>query len=240
MSLYSVSMPPAPSTEVRPPRSRVLIAEDNLVLRLGLRSVLEASPDILVIGETSTDIDDFRRVERLSPDVVLLGAHGAWWDADSPLTFTTGRAAILMVADDDDHRSIRQAFQHGVTSYVVHGQFTTDDLVAAVLTTARRQPYLSGGALSAMVESFRTPVRDEPTPASTPHGAAALSVREAELMELIVVGDTNREIAQTLFISEKTVKNHVNHIYTKLGARNRAEVIAMWLGLRKTHQPVAA
>ncbi|MFD0598255.1 LuxR C-terminal-related transcriptional regulator [Catellatospora coxensis] len=59
-------------------------------------------------------------------------------------------------------------------------------------------------------------------------------------MELIVLGRTNREIAQTLYISEKTVKNHVNHIYTKLSARNRAEVIALWLGLRSGPDRFAA
>lgn len=252
MTLYSVAAPGCTAEETGPsPRVRALIADDNLVMRLGLRSVLESSDQISVVGETNADVEAVRRAERLSPDVLVFGAHEHWWAPQAALARLHDRVGLLVVAHSDDPQLVRQAFRYGATSYLVHGQFVPDELISAVVATAHGKPYLSPGVIATIVESFRD-ATDEPDPA--PAGADPgpdpgspahamenrLSPRESELMELIVLGHTNREIARTLFISEKTVKNHVNHIYTKLGARNRAEVIAMWLGLRTTHETRAA
>ncbi|MEU7821667.1 response regulator transcription factor [Catellatospora sp. NPDC049133] len=238
MTLYSV--PKAPDLPDRGPlRVRVFVADDNLVMRLGLRSILETHARVAVVGEAGADPDSLHRGRRLSPDVVVVGVGPHQRRLEQSLSGLAASAAVLVVADTDESHQVQQALRLGVTSYLVHGQFTADDLVDAVLSTARRQPYLSPGVLSGIVGTFRDSALPPPAPGAPP-ADHRLSRREAELMELIVLGRTNREIAQTLYISEKTVKNHVNHIYAKLSARNRAEVIAVWLGLRAAPDRFAA
>jgi DNA-binding NarL/FixJ family response regulator len=227
------------SVSTSPARVRSVIADENLVMRQGLRSILESSGQISIISETGIDPETLQRAERLSPDVIILGAYGHWWTGESALAGLSGRAAAMILADDGGAAPVQWAFSHGVTSYLVHGQFTADELVAAVLATAQGQPYLSPGVTATVVECLRHIPVDRRTTAGKPGACLGLSPREAELMEQIVLGHSNREIARTLYISEKTVKNHVNHIYTKLGGRNRAEAIALWMGLRKT-EPFSA
>jgi|KBSSwiStaDraftv2_1062776.scaffolds.fasta_scaffold212880_3 DNA-binding NarL/FixJ family response regulator len=221
------------SVSTSPARVRSVIADENLVMRLGLRSILESSGQVSIISETGIDLENLQRAERLSPDVIILGAYGQWWMGESALAGLSGRAAALILADDGGAAPVHWAFAHGATSYLVHGQFTADELVAAVLATAHGQPYLSPGVIATVVECLRHIPVDTRATAGKAGAGPGLSPREAELMEQIVLGHSNREIASSLYISEKTVKNHVNHIYTKLGGRNRAEAIALWLGLRK-------
>ncbi|MEV0460356.1 response regulator transcription factor [Catellatospora methionotrophica] len=238
MTLYSVPKVPDPPNH-GPLRIRVFVSDDNLVMRLGLRSILETHPRVTVVGEAGADPDSLHRGRRLSPDVIVVGVGLRQRTLEQSLSGLAAAAAVLVVADTDASPQVQHALRLGVTSYLVHGQFTADDLVSAVLSTARAEPYLSPGVLSGIVGTFRDAALPSPG-----HGAPPadhrLSRREAELMELIVLGRTNREIAQTLYISEKTVKNHVNHIYAKLSARNRAEVIAVWLGLRTAPDRFAA
>lgn len=238
MTLYSVpKAPDLPREDHGPLRIRVFVADDNLVMRHGLRSILETHARVSVVGEAGTDPDSLHRGRRLSPDVIVLGIGRH--QLEQSLAGVAAAAAVLVVADTDESHQVQHALRLGVTSYLVHGQFTADDLVSAVLSTARREPCLSPGVLSGIVGTFRDAALPQPTVAAPP-ADHRLSRREAELMELIVLGRTNREIAQTLYISEKTVKNHVNHIYAKLSARNRAEVIAVWLGLRAAPDRFAA
>ncbi|RZU53471.1 LuxR family two component transcriptional regulator [Krasilnikovia cinnamomea] len=227
-------------------RVRTLIADANLVMRLGLRAMLDASEQILVVGDVDDGSGAVQRAERLCPDVVVVGA-GTGGPDGCILPRLNRKAGVLVLSGSDEPRLVEQAFRDGATSYLVHGQFTTADLISAVVSTAERRPYLSPGAVSAVVESFRsslpgvtaavsgTAVPPEvPARAPRPPADHPLSRREAELMAHVMRGRTNGEIARTLFISEKTVKNHINHIYTKLGARNRAEAMAIWLGFTDT------
>ncbi|MEU7824861.1 response regulator transcription factor [Catellatospora sp. NPDC049133] len=220
--------PSSPATRVR-----ALISDDNLLVRLGIRAVLEGSDMISVIGEAGDRTETVSRARSLSPDVIVAG-HGAL-AADDSAPPLPDQALVLVVSHSEERHLVEHAFRNGATSYLIHGQFAAADLVAAVVATADRRPYLSPGAVAAMVESFRTQSVPEPEPTPEPEPEpsprARVSRREAELMEHIVCGRTNREIAARLYVTEKTVKNHINHIYTKLGARSRAEVIAIWLGL---------
>lgn len=239
MTLYAVpKAPDLPRDDRLPLRVRVHVAEDNLVMRHGLRVILESNTQIAVVSEAGADTEALAQAGRLSPDVVLLGTRPRCRPLDQ-IPLGPDSPAVLLLADGTDSRDVQQALRLGVTSYLVHGQFDVAGLVDAVLSTARRQPCLSPGALAAIVETFQTRQAAAAAPIA-PAADHGLSRREAELMELIVLGRTNREIAQTLYISEKTVKNHVNHIYAKLSARNRAEVIAVWLGLRSTPDRFAA
>jgi DNA-binding NarL/FixJ family response regulator len=112
----------------------------------------------------------------------------------------------------------------------VHGQFSPIECVDAVVAAAAGRHRVSPPVLDALVEHLRS--APEPgAPGRDSRGTHGLSRREVEIMEHIVRGRANGHIARALYISEKTVKNHINHVYAKLGTRNRAESIALWLGL---------
>ncbi|GAA1419689.1 LuxR C-terminal-related transcriptional regulator [Catellatospora coxensis] len=211
------------------PRIRALISDDNLLVRLGIRSVLETSDRISVIGEAACPAETAGRAVSLAADVIVTSrAVPSGHDAPRPVH----RPAVLVVAHSAEQHLVVQALRDGAIGYLVHGQFAAADLVKAVVATAGGHPYMSPGAVAAVVESLRTPASTpEPEPEPEPGPRGLVSRREAELMDNIVRGRTNREIAGRLYITEKTVKNHVNHIYLKLGARTRAEAIAIWLGL---------
>jgi DNA-binding NarL/FixJ family response regulator len=133
-----------------------------------------------------------------------------------------------MLTHADDPGVVMSAIRNGAAGYLVHGMFTDEELRAAVRETVRsRANPLSPAAATALVESART------TSASgvTAHRARYdLSARETEVMDLISKGYANHEIAGRLFLTEKTVKNHINHIFAKLGVEHRTAAVARWLG----------
>ncbi|MFD0598256.1 hypothetical protein ACFQZ4_43255 [Catellatospora coxensis] len=156
MTLYSVPKAPDPPREERGPlRVRTHIAEGNLVMRRGLRGLLEANARISIVGETGADADALRNAGRLSPDVIVLGLDSRHRPLEQVPPAPEG-PAVLVLADTDDSYQVHHALRLGVTSYLVHGQFDADDLVDAVLSTARRQPWLSPSVLAGIVESFQT------------------------------------------------------------------------------------
>ena len=209
---------------------RTLVVDDNIVMRLGLRCVLESSDRVVVVGEARDGLEAIERTERLQPDVVLLDVRMPRMDGIAALSRLCGRTPVLMLSHSDDRTVIERAMRGGATGYLVHGHFVGEELIAAVLSTAQGQPVLSPTATAAVVESLRT-AATQPAPGCGPPPGHRLSEREVEVMSHIVRGLSNSEIARALFLSEKTVKNHVNHIYTKLSCATRAEAIARWFGL---------
>jgi DNA-binding NarL/FixJ family response regulator len=130
---------------------------------------------------------------------------------------------ISAQAEQDE---IVQALQAGACSYLVDGHFGNGEFVAAALGTASGRSHLSASALAAVVHRLR-----HSDSVSVPgHLAECLSKRQRQVMEMVAEGHTNADIAHTVFISEKTVRNHLNDIYAKLGVRSRSEAILVWLG----------
>jgi DNA-binding NarL/FixJ family response regulator len=225
---------------------RVLVADDNVVVRSGLVSLLEAH-GIEVAGEAG---DGRRAVEltaRLRPDLVLLDVRMPLMDGVAAVAEISPLAPVLMLTYTDDPGTVRAALGRGATGYLVHGAFTAEELIAAVHDAVGGAHPLSPAAVSALVGAVRE--ASEPaapaapaeavetagaagtrTPPDAPHGGFGLSAREAEVMRLIVRGASNGEIAARLFLAEKTVKNHVNRIYAKLGVTSRGAAIARWIG----------
>ncbi|MWA00598.1 response regulator [Actinomadura sp. LD22] len=217
--------------------TRVLVADDNVVVRSGLVSLLEAH-GIEVAGEAG---DGRRAVEltaRLRPDLVLLDVRMPLLDGVAAVAEISPLAPVLMLTYTDDPGTVRAALGRGATGYLVHGAFTADELITAVHNAVGGAHPLSPAAVSALVGAVREasgtapePASAEPrTPPDAPHGNFGLSAREAEVMRLIVQGASNGEIAARLFLAEKTVKNHVNRIYAKLGVTSRGAAIARWIG----------
>ena len=146
-------------------------------------------------------------------------------------------APVLVVTARDEPEEVVGTLLAGATSYLIDGQFTATELLGAVLGTAAGRSFLSPAALAALVHALQQPARGG-APAEL---AGALSRRERQIMELVADGHPNSFIARREYIVEKTVRNHLNSIYAKLGVRSRAGAILVWWGRpRPVPGPTAA
>jgi len=204
----------------------VLIVGDDVVARWGLRTLLLVSGQITIVDEVAVRPDPDPPLGAPRPDVVLVHGQVPGAEPLTELRELARLAPVLVLSNDDSPVAVERALRVGATGYLVNGQYDSDELVAAVLATAKGQPRLSPTAVRVLVERLRmTRGHREPV------RPRCLSRRETEIVDQLVRGRTNAEIARSLGISEKTVKNHVNHVYAKLHTRNRAETVALWLGL---------
>jgi DNA-binding NarL/FixJ family response regulator len=214
-------------------RVSALVVDDNVVVRVGLTSLLEASGRVTVADEARDGDEAVKMAENRRPDVALLDVHMRGREGLQALPRLVTVTRVLMVTHNGDRDVIDQALRIGVTGYLVYGQFTPAELVDAVVGAASGLPHLSPVAVAALLDSLKVSPQQlqQRQTASLPPATHGLSHRETEIMEHIVRGRGNAHIAKMLYLSEKTVKNHINHIYAKLGTRNRAEATAFWLGL---------
>jgi DNA-binding NarL/FixJ family response regulator len=219
---------------------RVLIVDDNAVIRRGVAGLLEAGHDIEVAAEAANGRDAVRLAEELRPDVVLLDARMPVMDGLSALPALVNRTRVMMLTYAEEDEMVARAIRAGAAGYLVHGRFDADELAGAVRDVAAGRSVVSPSVTSAVFDALRsgTDVSAPGTPpASEPAGAFSLTKREREVMNLAAQGLARREIADRLVCSEKTVKNHLSRIYGKLGASNRAEAISAWLGLSGARVP---
>lgn len=144
-------------------------------------------------------------------------------------------APILVVSPESEEGEVVRTLQAGATSYLVDGQFSGTEILAAALGTAAGRSHLSPTVLAAVVRRLQHPDRT----AVPTELAGTLSRRERQIMDLVAEGHPNSAIARREFIAEKTVRNHLNNIYAKLGVRSRSEAILVWLGRsRPAHRPL--
>lgn len=204
----------------------VVVVDDNAVIRMGLRSLIEATPSLQLVGEAGDGDAAVRVVRDTVPDVVLLDVRMPRRDGVQVAAEVSRWSKVLMLTYSDAPDVVRAAVGAGASGYLVHGQFAASELERTVLAVAGGSFVLSPVAADAMRAGWGA--APEPAPPVRPD--AGLSAREVEIMELIATGRTNGQIAAECFLAEKTVKNHVNHIFAKLGVRTRAEAVAYWLG----------
>lgn len=207
----------------------VLIVDDNAVIRAGLRNVLETSDKISVIGEASDGEAALAEIDRSQPDVVLLDVRMPKQDGLAVVKQAAAKTKILMLTYTDEPEIIREALAEGARGYLVHGTCTPDEIERAILTVYSGNLLLTGLAADAMWGGGSQAVSAAQKPDAGER--AGLSKRQREVMELIADGLTNGEIARACFLAEKTVKNHVNQIFAKLGVRTRAEAVSQWLSM---------
>jgi DNA-binding NarL/FixJ family response regulator len=230
---------------------RVLLVDDNPVVRLGLRSLLELDERMAVCGEASTGREALALASEHRPDVVLLDVRMPGGGGLDVLPALTQLSRVLMLTYSDEPAVVADALRGGATGYLVHGSFQSEELATAIVDTAEGRPRLSPAAASVLLQGF-TAGPSGPSATAGPSAAAGpqpethgppelaagvarrhrLSRREVEICRLLVAGHANGAIARRLVIEEKTVKNHLNRIFAKLGAANRAEAIATCLGTR--------
>ncbi|MFI6003173.1 response regulator [Streptomyces sp. NPDC051366] len=201
---------------------KVFLLDDHEVVRRGLRDLLDAEPDITVVGEAGTAEQALARGPALRPDVAVLDVRLPDSDGITVCRELRSRMpglACLMLTSFDDEDALLDAIMAGAAGYVLK-QIKGSDLVSAVRTVATGQSMLDPATTARLMHSLR-----DPEAAKEPEDArlAALSERERAVLELIGEGLTNRQIAKRLYLSEKTVKNHISRLLGKLGVERRVQ-----------------
>ncbi len=218
--------------------TRVLIVDDNPVIRMGLRSLLELEDGLEICGEADSGPRAVEAAAEHAPDVVLLDVRMPGGGGLDSLAELSARAKVLMLTYTDEAQVVSTALRQGATGYLVHGSFDSAELATAIRDTAAGRPRLSPAAASVLLAgSSGAPPAAEPDGGRSAVAEAGarfgLSRRELEISEEMVRGSTNSEIAAALFIEEKTVKNHINRLFAKLGVTSRPAAISLLLGLRE-------
>jgi len=194
----------------------VLLVDDHLVVRSGLRALLSTEPDIEVVAEAASGEDAVHLAQALSPSVVVMDlAMGPGMDgleAIRRIRDLNGRQAILVFTTYDSDADIVRAVDAGAMGYLLKDA-APEEIFAAIRGAAVGRSVMSPPVASRLFQQLRNP--DE-----------VLTPREAELLGLLTEGLSNRELGRRLFISEATVKTHLAHIYAKLGVDTRAAAIA--------------
>jgi len=204
----------------------VLVADDNAVVRQGLRAILSGYPDIQVVAEATTGAQAARVVRGQRVDVAILDVRMPVMDGVEAAAVISPTTRVLMLTYQDAPDTVAAAIRAGASGYLVHGRFTPVELVDAV-----RQVAAGGNPLSpAVVSAVLRVARDGAAPRAV-DDRPRLTQRQVEIMELIASGRSNADIAGRLGLSTKTVKNHINAIYAVLQVRNRTEAMSRWLGL---------
>src|SRR5690242_1256208 len=205
---------------------RVFLLDDHEVVRRGLADLLDAEPDISVIGDAGTVDHALARGPALRPDVAVLDVRLPDGDGISvcrELRNQMPELACLMLTSFDDEEALLDAIMAGASGYVLK-QIKGSDLVSAVRTVASGQSMLDPATTARLMRSLRAEPADSP---AVPSELASLSPREREILALIGDGLTNREIGKRLYLSEKTVKNHISRLLAKLGVQRRVQAAVL-------------
>jgi two-component system response regulator NreC len=198
---------------------RVLIVDDHGIVRAGLRALLSVEPDLDVVGEAEDGEQALRLARTLQPDVVLMDISMPGMDgleATRALTQGQPRVRVLILSLHEDSALVRAALQAGAAGYVVK-RGVEADVISAIRAAMRGDLYVHPAVTRALLSGDRH--------ASESSVDETLSPRETEVLRLIAAGHTNREIAERLVLSVRTVESHRANLTGKLGLHSRAELV---------------
>ncbi|HSK54063.1 MAG TPA: response regulator transcription factor [Jiangellales bacterium] len=201
---------------------KVFLLDDHEVVRRGLHDLLEAEDDITVVGEAGTAAEGSRRIPALRPDVAILDARlpdGSGIDVCRDIRSVDPSIKALILTSYDDDEALFAAILAGASGYVLK-QVRGDDLVDGVRRVAAGQSLLDPAVTSRVLERVRSGK-------SVPQELASLTEQERRILALIAEGLTNRQIAERMYLAEKTVKNYVSSLLAKLGLERRTQAAVL-------------
>jgi DNA-binding NarL/FixJ family response regulator len=196
---------------------RLLITDDHPVVRDGLKSMLAAQPDFIVIGEAANGEEAILQAVSLKPDVILIDLRMPVMDgvtAIGRLKVSAPEVHILVLTTYDTDADILRAIEAGANGYILKDA-PREELFRAVRSTAQGQSYLSPSVATRLMGRMRSPTEE------------MLSRREVEILGYVAKGFSNKEIAGNLQISETTVKSHLLHIFAKLQVNDRTQAVTL-------------
>ncbi|MFJ3974268.1 response regulator [Streptomyces sp. NPDC090021] len=204
---------------------RILLVDDQPLVRSGLRVLMADHPDLEVVGEAANGAEAVRLVRDVSPDVVVMDIRMPGMDGiEATRLITAGpeatRVLVLTTFDEDDH--VYGALRAGASGFVVK-DMALDDILAAVRVVAAGEALIAPGVTRRLIADFIG--RPAAVPERSPQPVAGITEREREVLTLVGRGRSNTEIAEDLFITVATAKSHVSRLLTKLGARDRVQLV---------------
>jgi len=198
---------------------KILIADDHGIVRSGVRLLLDRQPDMEVVAEAEDGVDALEKAVELKPDVAVLDVsmpRMTGLQATHEIKQQSPATQVLILSMHDDERYLFEALRAGASGYVLK-RAADKDLIDAVRTVAGGRTFLSDEAQRALMDEWleggSTEVDD------------GLTLRELEVVKLIAEAYTNKQIAETLKLSEKTVESHRTNVFGKLGVRDRVEIV---------------
>jgi DNA-binding NarL/FixJ family response regulator len=210
------------------PQIDVVVADDQSLLRTGFRVILDAEPDIRVVGEARDGRAALDVVRRTRPDVVLMDIRMPELDGlkagEAILTDPELETAVLMLTTFDLDEYIYEALRIGASGFLLKDT-PADRLLDAVRVAASGDALLAPSITRRLIERFTHIVRPEPGVA--PNALSELTARELEVLRLVARGLSNSEIATELVVGDNTVKTHVAHVLSKLGLRDRVQAVVL-------------
>lgn len=201
---------------------KVLVTDDNAIVRMGLKGLLAAVPVVEEVYEAANGKESLDVAARERPDVVLLDVRMPVMGGLEALPVLAQSAKVIMLTNADDADTIRSAMEKGASGYLVHGSLGLEEVAGAIAMCQQGGLVLGPQAAATLALQSRE-VEVRPNPLSK-----ILSEREAVVLEAASSGMSNEEIAAEHFLSTRTVKNYLNSAYPKLGVHNRAEAVIAW------------
>ncbi|MFE2922923.1 response regulator [Streptomyces goshikiensis] len=204
---------------------RILLADDQPLVRSGLRVLMADHPDLEVVGEAATGAEAVHLVREVNPDVVVMDIRMPGMDGIEATRLITAdrattRVLILTTFDEDDH--VYGALRAGASGFTVK-DMALDDILAAVRVVAAGDALIAPGVTRRLIAEFAG--RPEAVPERPRRPVEGITEREREVLTLVGRGRSNTEIAEDLFITVATAKSHVSRLLTKLGARDRVQLV---------------
>ena len=201
---------------------KVLIADDHVIVREGLIALLDMADDIKVVGEAADGREAINMTKQLRPDVVLMDIRMAELDgvqATREIRARFPEVRVIALTNYDDDEYVFDCLRYGASGYLMK-DVSPEDLVKAIKSAVQDESLVDPSVLHKVLTQFRQLTED-----SSDHADDKLSPREKEVLEALTAGLSNREIAQKLYITEKTVKAHFSSIYRKMNVSTRSQAI---------------
>ncbi|MEH1956033.1 MAG: response regulator transcription factor [Nostoc sp.] len=213
---------------------KVLLVDDQSLIRQGLRALLELESDLEIVGEAENGEEAINLVAELQPDVILLDIRMPIMDGvaatrEIQKRFVKTKILVLTTFDDDEY--VSAALKNGAMGYLLKDT-PSEELAVAIRAVHKGYTQLGPGIVKKLLTQFSNSTLTQSPP--VPSSLAELTPREKEVLRLIATGASNREIAQELYISEGTVKNHVTNILNRLNLRDRTQA-AIWANTYLTY-----